>query len=150
MSSGGLHDDRSNGNGHHRVSVMLVDDDPTFLRVAVTQLRRTCQKEIDVVGTASSGEECLIEAQLLAPEVVLIDLNMPGRGGLGTIPLLHILFPETRVIALTLDDRETSRKAVLAAGGSDLVSKAAWKTDLIPAIERALGRDVFELGSVSD
>jgi DNA-binding NarL/FixJ family response regulator len=75
---------------------------------------------------------------VLAPEVVLMDLNMPGRGGLWAIPLLHILFPETRVIALTLNDGADSRSAVLAAGAADLVSKTAWKTDLIPAIQRAL------------
>ena len=65
-------------------------------------------------------------------------LNVPGRGGLWAIPLLHILFPETRVIALTLNDGADSRRAVLAAGGTDLVSKAAWKTDLIPTIQRAV------------
>jgi DNA-binding NarL/FixJ family response regulator len=71
-------------------------------------------------------------------------LEMPGRGGLWAIPLLQVLFPETRVIALTLNDNENSRRAVLAAGGTDLVSKTAWKTDLIPAIQRAI-----EMGNVN-
>ena len=44
--------------------------------------------KIDIVGIACSGEESLTLARLLAPEVVLMDLNMPGMGGLGTIPLL--------------------------------------------------------------
>ena len=149
MGIGGPHADRSKGESCHGVSVMLVDDDPTFLRLAVMHLKRSGVNEIDVVGTASSGEECLIEAKTLSPEVILIDLNMPGRGGLGTIPLLHILFPRTRVIALTLDDREEARRAVLAAGGCDLISKTALRTDLIPAIKRALKRNAFELGFVS-
>jgi len=127
-----------NGNGDHKVSVMLVDDDPTFLQIVVALLQTRHPDQLDIVGTARSSEECVIKAQALAPEVVLMDLNMPGRGGLWAIPLLHILFPETRVIALTLNDGGDSRSAVLAAGGTDLVSKAAWKTDLIPAIQRAV------------
>lgn len=125
-------------NGARKVSVMLVDDDRAFLQVVVASLQTNHQDQLDIVGTARSSEECIIQAQVLAPEVVLMDLNMPGQGGLWAIPLLHILFPETRVIALTLDDGADSRRAVLAAGGSDLVSKTAWKTDLIPTIQRAM------------
>ena len=133
----------SNGHGLNeknvrKVSVMLVDDDPTFVQVVTAQLQTHHRNELDIVGTAKSSEDCIIQAQVLAPEVVLMDLNMPGRGGLWAIPLLHILFPETRVIALTLNDGADSRRAVLAAGGTDLVSKTAWKTDLIPAIQRAV------------
>ena len=133
----------SNGHGLNeknlrKVSVMLVDDDPTFVQIVTAQLQTHHRNELDIVGTAKSSEDCIIQAQVLAPEVVLMDLNMPGRGGLWAIPLLHILFPETRVIALALNDGADSRRAVLAAGGTDLVSKTAWKTDLIPAIHRAV------------
>lgn len=135
--------DESNGldldeNGTRKVSVMLVDDDPTFLESVVSSLRTQHRDQLDVVGTARSSEECIIQAQVLAPKVVLMGLNTPGRGGLWAIPLLRILFPETRVIALTLNEVTDSREAVLAAGGTDLIPKSAWKTDLIPAIQRAL------------
>ena len=138
-----MNSDESNGHGLdekdvRKVSVMLVDDDPTFLQIVTAQLQTHHRNELDVVGTARNSEDCIIQAQVLAPEVVLMDLNMPGRGGLWAIPLLHILFPETRVIALTHSDGADSRRAVLAAGGTDLVSKTAWKTDLIPAIQRAV------------
>jgi len=144
-----MNSDESNGHdlddkGVRKVSVMLVDDDPIFLRIVATSLQTHHQDQFDIVGTARSSEECVLQAQALVPEVVLMDLNMPGRGGLWAIPLLHILFPETRVIALTLNDDEKSRRAVLAAGGTDLVSKTAWKTDLIPAIQRAV-----EMGDVN-
>ena len=138
-----MNSDESNGhdldeNGARKVSVMLVDDDPAFLQVVVASLQTHHQDQLDIVGTAQSSEECILQAQVLAPEVVLMDLNMPGRGGLWAIPLLRILFPETRVIALTHNDGAVSRRAVLAVGGTDLVSKSAWQTDLIPAIQRAL------------
>ena len=122
----------------HKVRVMLVDDDPAFLKIVSTQLRTLQRNELEIVGVARSGEECIIKAQALAPKIVLMDLHMPGRGGLWAIPLLQIIFPETRVIALTSNDSENSRRAVLAAGANALVSKSAWKTDLVPAIQRAV------------
>ncbi len=131
----------SNGNGHgngrtHKTSVMLVDDDPMFLGLTKRMLETQYGDKVDVVGIACSGEESLMLARLLAPEVVLMDLNMPGMGGLGTIPLLRILFPNTRIIALTHDDRLQARRLVLNAGGFDLISKSNLKKQLIPAIER--------------
>ena len=129
-----------NENGH-TISVMLVDDDPALLRIIRRLLRQEYGDRVDIVGTASSAEECLNLAQVFAPQVVLMDLNMAGLGGLGTIPLLHILFPEMRVIALAFDRREKTRQAVLAAGGSDLICKSDLATYLIPSIEWAMEQD---------
>jgi DNA-binding NarL/FixJ family response regulator len=143
MNSAESHDRGLDENGARKVKVMLVDDDAIFLKAAVDLLQSHHRDQLDVVGTAKSGEECVIKAQALAPEVVLMDLTMPGHGGLWAIPLLHILFPETRVIALTSEDGRESRKAVTAAGGIDLVSKRAWMTDLIPAIRKAVDTDVL-------
>ena len=131
-------------NSTRKTSVLLVDDDPIFLQILAASLQANHQDQLDIVGMARSSEELVLQAQALAPKVVLLDLNMPGRGGLWAIPLLRILFPEMRVIALTFSDDENSRRAVLAAGGNDLVSKTAWKTDLIPAIQRIVEMD--ELG----
>ncbi len=133
----------SNGD-RPKISVMLVDDDPAFLRITNMLLHTHYAEKVDVVGTARNGEECLTVVQTLAPQVIVMDLNMPGMSGLLTIPLLHILFPETRVIALTFDDRDESRRAALAAGASDLISKAEMKTYLFPAIEEAITQDPID------
>lgn len=127
---------RSNGQG--KITVMLVDDEPVFLRLAQLFLETRCAQEVEILGTANSGEQALSQAQLLAPQLVLIDLNMPGLSGLQTIPLIRIMYPEMRVIALTLNDGERSRQAVLAAGGNELVSKSRLSTDLMPAIRRVM------------
>lgn len=129
----------------HKTSVLLVDDEPTFLRIATLFLQTHYSKEVDVIGTASSGEECLAQAQTLAPDVILLDLSMPGLSGLQTIPLLRIMFPEMGIIALTLNDAEVYRKAVVAAGGNDLVSKATMHTDLMPAIRKVVEEGEVEL-----
>ena len=127
-----------------RISVMLVDDDPVFLKMMETWLYTRHRDEIYVVGSARSGEECLALAQVLAPQVVLIDLQMPGMGGLGTIPLLHILFPQMRILALTHNDCVRTRRMVLAAGGHELISKSVVRSELFPALQRALKIDAAE------
>ncbi len=126
-----------------KFSVLLVDDEPTFLRIAQLFLETHHDQEIEILGTARSGEECLAKAQLLAPQVVLIDLNMPGLSGLQTIPLIRIMYPEMRIIALTLNDSARSREAVIMAGGNDLVSKASMSTDLMPAIRRVMADEII-------
>jgi DNA-binding NarL/FixJ family response regulator len=115
---------------------MLVDNEQTFLSAATLFLRTYYADELDVVGTANGAEDCLSKIRSLAPQVVLLDLNMPSVSGLQAIPLLRNIFPEIGIIALTLHDEESFRRAVLAARGNDLVSKTRLGTDLMPAIRR--------------
>ena len=119
-----------------KIRVLLVDDHEAFLRVATEFLQR--HDELTVIGVARGGEEALAQAQDLRPEVVLIDLNMPGLGGLETIPLLRAMPPEAGIIALTLLDPKVYRQAALAAGADDFVRKADLSADLLPAIRRVV------------
>ena len=117
-----------------KISVLLVDDHETFLRVATEFLQR--HDELTLVGAARGGKEALAQAQDLRPQVILVDLNMPGLSGLETIPLLRAMLPEAGIIALTLLDAKVYRQAALAAGADDFVPKANLSTDLLPAIRR--------------
>ena len=121
------------------IRVMLVDDNPTFLRILSDFLRE--EEEVLVVGTAGSGEEALAKAQGLQPQVILLDLAMPGMGGLDAIPLLRKTVPETRIIALTMLDTNGYRDAALAAGADEFVAKGNLSADLLPAIRRAVRSD---------
>jgi two-component system nitrate/nitrite response regulator NarL len=121
-----------------KIRVFLVDDHEAFLRVATEFLQR--HDELTVVGVARGGEEALTRAQDLRPQVVLIDLNMPGLGGLEAIPRLRAMLPEAGIIALTLLDPRVFRQAALAAGADDFVPKANLSTHLLPAIRRVVGR----------
>jgi DNA-binding NarL/FixJ family response regulator len=117
-----------------KIRVLLVDDHEAFLRVATEFLQR--HDELTVVGVARGGEEALAQAQDLQPGIVLIDLNMPGLGGLETIPRLRAMLPKAGIIALTLLDPKAYRQAALAAGADDFVRKANLSTELLPAIRR--------------
>jgi DNA-binding NarL/FixJ family response regulator len=125
------------------IRVLLVDDHEAFLRVATEFLKRHNElNKLAVVGVARGGEEALTLAQDLRPQVILIDLNMPGLNGLETIPRLRAMLPEAGIIALTLLDPKVYRQAALAAGADDFVPKGNLSTDLLPAIRQVVGSEM--------
>ena len=116
------------------IRVLLVDDSAVFLRVAVEFLEE--QDDLLVVGTACSGLEALDQAPHLQPDIILLDLRMPGLSGLETLPRLLALLPTVGIIVLTLEDLAVYRRAALAAGADDFVAKDKTVTELLPAIRR--------------
>jgi DNA-binding NarL/FixJ family response regulator len=116
------------------LSVLLVDDNPTFLRVLTRFLTDQNEIALEVVGTVIGGEEAVAQAETLQPDVVLVDLQMPLRSGLELLPHLRVRLPDARLIALTLLDPDSFRQPALAAGADAFVSKARLEHDLLPAI----------------
>jgi DNA-binding NarL/FixJ family response regulator len=121
------------------ISVLLVDDNRVFLHIAARFLQE--HGDVVVVGAAGGGEEALALAQDLQPDIVVIDLAMPGLSGLVTISLLQVVLPEVGIIALTVLDTKGYRQAALAAGANDFVPKASLDTDLLLAIRRVAQAD---------
>jgi DNA-binding NarL/FixJ family response regulator len=121
-------------NNMKPISVLLVDDNPSFLRIATRFLQQ--HDDVMVAGAAGGGQEALALVQDLQPDIVLIDLAMPGLSGLETIPRLRAILPAVGIIALTMLDTNSYWQAALAAGANDFVPKASLDTDLLPAIRR--------------
>jgi DNA-binding NarL/FixJ family response regulator len=118
------------------ISVLLVDDNPTFLRILGDFLGE--EEDILVVGMARSGEEALVKAKELRPQVILLDLAMPGLNGFNAAPRLRSMMPDVGIIALTVLDANGYREAALTAGADDFVAKANLNTHLVPAIRRVV------------
>ena len=129
--------------GGAKIRVLLVGDHEVFLRAATAFLE--LHHELVIVGTAGGGEEALLKARELEPQVVLIDVEMRGPSGLETIPRLRALLPAVGIVAMSLMDggsyADIYRRAALAAGADDLVSKANLATELLPAIRRVMQVD---------
>jgi DNA-binding response OmpR family regulator len=115
------------------VSVMLIDDNPTFLRATKQFLE--AHDDVVVVGTANRGDEALARVEQLQPQVVLVDLAMPGLPGLETIPRLRRMMPKAGIIALTVMNSHSFRKAALEAGADLFIHKGNMRTDLLPALQ---------------
>lgn len=117
-------------------SVLIVDDSADFRQVAAQFLRLL--PGLRVNGVADDGQAGLTKAAQLKPDLILIDLNMPGLSGLETIPRLRALLPDAAIIALTMMEPNSHRQPALDAGADDFITKARMDTDLLPAIQRLL------------
>jgi CheY-like chemotaxis protein len=114
--------------------VLFVDDSSTFVSIAARFL--STQGGLVLVGAASGGKEALTLTQELQPDVILLDLAMPGMSGLEAIPRLREIRPAVGIIALTLMGSSGYREAALSAGADDFVTKADLTSTLVPAILR--------------
>ena len=113
------------------ITVMLVDDH-ALVRSAVRQALSA--PDIEVVGEASTAEEALILAPQLAPDVLLLDLNLPGTSGLGLLRELSPRLPATRIVMLTVSDDRRDLLDAVRNGAAGYLTK-----DLSPeALQRAV------------
>ena len=120
--------------------VLVVDDHPAVRRGMESILKTA--PFVEVVGEATTGDEAVGMVQRLRPDVVLMDLEMPGMGGLEATQRIHELDPNIRVIALTADPQEQALLRVMQAGGSGFVRKAEAHVDLIPALEAVVRKEL--------
>jgi len=121
------------------VSVMLVDDNANFLR-AVTQFLEA-HDDVSVVATAERGDEALELVENVCPEVILVDLAMPGMPGIKAIPLLRERLPGAVIVALTVMSAQGFRKSALSAGADDFISKSKMRHKLVPTIRKLVGEN---------
>lgn len=112
---------------------LLVDDNQTFLRTIVSLLSDSA--EIEIVGQATSGEEAVRVAPLLGPDLVLMDMAMPGINGLEATRQLKVDSGGPCVAILTAHDDDIYRSAAFAAGADDFIPKH----DLVEGIQRLCG-----------
>lgn len=121
------------------ISLMLVDDHP-LLRQGVRALLEN-EPDFKIVGEASSGLETLKKAAVLRPNIVILDLGIPELNGLEVIRQLQKETPQTRVIVLSMHDREAYVCEAFKNGALAYVLKGAENWELIRAIrEAAQGR----------
>lgn len=114
------------------VRVLIVDDHPVVRDGLRGML--TAADGIDVVGEAGDGDTAVLEALRLRPEVVLMDLRMPGTDGVGAIDRLSNELPDARVLVLTTYDTDADIRRALDAGAAGYLLKDALRDDLLRAI----------------
>ncbi|MCZ7574281.1 MAG: response regulator transcription factor [Ardenticatenaceae bacterium] len=112
---------------------VLVADDHVVIREGIRLLLET-QPDIEVVGQASDGWEAWKKALKLRPDVVLMDITMPGVGGLEATRQLRATMPDIRVLVLTMHEGEDFFFGMLQAGASGYVLKGASSHELLNAI----------------
>lgn len=116
--------------------VLIIDDHPLFRRGARQLLEMGDNAQ--VVGEASSGDEGLVLAAELDPDLVLLDLNMDGMDGLETLRRLREAQTRARVVMLTVSDHEDDLVAALRAGADGYLLKDMEPEDLLTQLQQAL------------
>lgn len=114
--------------------VLVVDDSEIFLRTAASIV--SAVDELRVVGTAASGEEAIRLLPELRPDLVLLDIHMPGLDGIETARLIHRDEPRTVVVIVSCEPAGAT-EAARAAGAVALLDKR----DLVPSTLHALWRE---------
>ena len=123
------------------IRVLLVDDH-AVMRAGLRALLAS-EPDIEVIGEASTGEEGVEETGRLRPDVVLMDLSMPGCGGLAATRRIAALGLPTRVLVLTVHAEREYLLPLLDAGGSGYVTKASADRELLEAIRVVARGDVY-------
>jgi two-component system response regulator NreC len=124
-----------------RISVLLVDDHAMF-RAGIKALLEAGGK-VEVVGEASSGDEAVDKVRELKPDVVVMDLSMPGSNGLEATRRIAALELDTNVLVLTVHAEEEYLVPVVEAGASGYLTKTSADTDLLEAIRVVARGQVF-------
>jgi len=110
------------------IRILVADDHPLFREGVIYSL--ASEADLAVIGQASSGEEALRLAAELLPDVTLLDIGMPGWGGLLTLEKLTAVCPATKVVMVTVYDDEDHLLAAFKAGARGYVLKGVPARDL--------------------
>ena len=123
--------------GMTRPSILVVEDF-ALLRSSVMQWLKVRFPGFHVKGVGSA-EEALEHARISRPDVVLMDIDLPGINGLEATSLFRVRSPATAVVMLTMHDTPSHRQAAAAAGAAAYIAKAELEERLGAALEDLLG-----------
>lgn len=126
-----------------RTRLLLVDDH-AVVREGLERILVKCG-DLEVVGAASSGEEALVLAAQLEPDVVLLDLSLPGKHGLDVLSELVAFEPAPKVIVMTVHDDDDIVLKAVRGGAQGYVLKTAVREEIVAAIRKvAAGGQSFD------
>ena len=121
--------------------VLLVDDHVLVragIRVLVDMI-----EGVEVVGEAGNGSEALRLTEELQPDLVLLDITMPGLSGFSTLEQITSQFPKVRVVMLTMHEAREYAMQALSGGAAGFIPKSAASTELRQAIETVMGGKTY-------
>ena len=121
--------------------VLLVDDH-VLVRAGIHALVDMIEG-VEVVGEAGNGSEALRLVEELHPDLVLLDITMPGLNGFNTLEQITSQFPKVRVVMLTMHEAREYAMQALRGGAAGFIPKSAASTELREAIETVMGGNTY-------
>jgi len=123
------------------IRILIADDHPLFRGGVAHSLES--EPDMTVVGEADNGEEAFELAQALLPDILLLDIAMPGQGGISTLRRISAAFPSIRVMMLTVSENEDNIMLALKAGARGYALKGILAEDLARAVRAVSAGEVF-------
>lgn len=130
------------GHLNNEVIRILLADDHVVLRAGLRLLLEK-HARFEIVGEASTGLEALTLSEKHKPDLILLDLSMPGLGGLEALPTLRKLAPAARILILTMHDDPQYLRQSLRLGAAGYVLKKAADVELVSAIDAVWRGEVY-------
>lgn len=131
------------------LQILLVDDNLTFLASVKKSLK--LMPNVNVLAEAHDGAQALVLAQRLQPDLVLLDIVMPGLSGLEVVKTMQTWPRVPRVLFLSMHDNESYRLEAQSLGTLGLVSKANFVSELLPIVAdlatQKSGEEAYQWGS---
>jgi DNA-binding NarL/FixJ family response regulator len=119
-----------------RIRTLVVDDSPVMRSAICRLLETTC--EVEVVGTASDGSVALDLAERLCPDIVLMDIMLPGMNGIEAATHIKSLIPGVKILMLSMYEDSAYQSDAGSAGAVGYVPKRRMGVELIPAVTKLL------------
>jgi DNA-binding NarL/FixJ family response regulator len=131
---------------HTTLKVLIADDHPMMLQ----GIRRALEaaEDIEVIGEARSGAELLALVERRSPDLVLLDLNMPGMNGLECVQEIKGRWPEIKTVVISASDDRHSIDSALLAGASSYILKSVSAIDIPSVVRQAAAGAVYHVPSV--
>ncbi len=130
-----MDDSQAPSVGNRSIRVLIVDDQPAVRRGL--HLRLSLEPEVEVIGETGDGAEAISLAGYLQPDVVLMDVRMPGMDGIEATAALRAVSQESAVVILSLDDDAKTRTRAKEAGAVAFIAKRRMEEELLAVVRRA-------------
>jgi two-component system response regulator NreC len=121
------------GQPRHALRILIADDSE-LIRKSMVAILKSCSGW-QICGEAPDGVEAIQKAVSLRPDVVLLDISMPGKNGLEAARMIRQELPDVKILIVSLNEAAFTLPSALAAGANGCIGKDRLTTDLVPAIE---------------
>jgi len=119
-----------------RMTLLVVEDNADWRAIIANRLQSICE----LVGFVERGDEILKAAQKFRPELITLDIALPGESGLNVLPRLRAQFPETVVIVISMTEAQIYKDEAFARGVDAYIEKRNVLSDLVEAVASARDR----------
>lgn len=132
----------------HKVNILIADDHPA-VRYGVRSILQL-ENNMHVVGEAKSGDEVLKMVEANPVDIVLLDLNMPGKSGMETTRKLRRAYPKLKILAFSIYDEQHKVLSMLKSGADGYLLKAADGNEVVKAINAVMKGDSYISKEIAD